>query len=183
MKTIEAPLTRSWAAASPVRLRRGYPIPLPGIIAPIPGGRAMVRRKTARLLPGSLKGTDEIAGFQFLREQDHLLAWAAELLDVLVHDTADLALQRRVFLALAVRRKRDRANDGLVLVVAQIFCDGLLVERPRRLDGLLDQLTAGVAERRKIVDQRLNLGFRGPLRIGLEERLGPVVIHALFREP
>ena len=63
------------------------------------------------------------------------------------------------------------------------FAMRLLVERPRRLDGLLDELTAGVAERRKIVAQRIDLGFHGPFRVGLEERLGPVVIHARFREP
>src|SRR5947209_7973267 len=119
----------------------------------------MVRKKPRGLRSGSLKGTDEIARLEFLRKENHLLARAAELLDVLVHDTAELRLQRRGFLALAVRRKRNRANDGLVLVVAQIFCHGLLVERPRRLDGLLDELTAGVAEWRKIVAERIDLGF------------------------
>src|SRR5258708_31499422 len=143
----------------------------------------MVRKKPRGLRSGSLKGTDEIARLEFLRKENHLLARAAELLDVLVHDTAELRLQRRSFLALAVRRKRNRANDGLVLVVAQIFCHGLLVERPRRLDGLLDELTAGVAEWRKIVAQRIDLGFHGPFRVGFEERLCPLVIHALFREP
>src|ERR1700733_9935009 len=108
-----------------------------------------------RLLPGGLKRSDEIAGFQFLREQDHLLARAAELLDVLVHNAAELGLQHRVFLALAVGPKAHRADDGLHLMLMQIFCDGLLVERSNRLDRGLDKLTAGVTERREIVAERI----------------------------
>src|SRR6185295_933874 len=107
-------------------------------------------RRKRLLLPRGLERTDEIAGFQFLREQDHLLARLAELLDVLVHNAAELGLQHRVFLALAVGSKAHRADDGLHLMLMQIFRDRLLVERADRLARRLDKLTAGVAERRQI---------------------------------
>src|SRR6266700_4461254 len=102
-----------------------------------------LRIRDTRSHPGGFEGTDELARFELVREQDHLFARAAELRDVLVRDAAELRHQRGGFLALAVGRKRDRADDGLDLVLAQIFCDRLLVERPRRLDGLLDELTGG----------------------------------------
>src|SRR5438132_12908859 len=94
------------------------------------------------LLPGGLKRTDELAGLQFLRKQDHLFARVAELLDVLVHDAAELRHQRRSFLPLAVRRKRDRADDGFELVAVEISSNRLLVKRPRSLDSLPDKSTA-----------------------------------------
>src|SRR5438128_563308 len=100
-----------------------HSIPRPGSIVLIPG-----RHAWSELLPCGLKRADELAGFQTLREQDHLFARAAELLDVLVDDAAVLSLQHRGFLALAIRRKRDRTNDGLVRVLAQIFCEAFLIE-------------------------------------------------------
>src|SRR4051794_9102203 len=154
----------------------GYPDPARDTSL-IPGSRYVV------LLPGSLKGTDQIAGFQFLREQDHLLAGLAELLDVLVHDAAELGLQHRVFLALAVGPKAHRADDGLHLMLMKIFCDRLLVERAHRLDRRLDELAAGVAERREIIAERIDLGLNRALGIFVEELLGPFKIHFRFREP
>src|SRR5215468_8138067 len=143
-----------------------------------PGSLAMVR-----LLSRRLKRSDKLAGFQIIREQDHLLARAAELLDVLVHDAAELRLQHRGLLALAIRRKRDRTDDSLVRILAQIFCHRLLVERTHGLDGLFGELAAGIAKRRQIVAERIDLRLDGPLAVLLEELLGPLEIHALFREP
>src|SRR3954463_7989482 len=101
-----------------------------------------------RLLPRGLERSDQFAGFQLLREQDHLLAGLTELLDVLVDHAAELGLQHRIFLALAVRRERHRTDDGLHLMLVKIFCDRLLVERADRLDRGFDELAAGIAERR-----------------------------------
>src|ERR1700752_2141297 len=120
----------------------GYSIPRPGRLL-FPGGLA-----TVRLLPRRLEWSDKFARLQILGEQDPLPAGAAELLDVLVHDAAELGLQHRGLLALAIRRERDRTDDGLVRILAQIFCQRLLIERAHRLDGLFGELAAGIAERR-----------------------------------
>ncbi len=111
-------------AARAVRL---FHRPDRGAFAPIMASR-VIRRDAARLRPGGLKWRDEFAGLQSFGEQDHLFAWAAELLDILVLDAAELRHQRCGFLALTVRRERDRTNDGLVFVAVQIFCDSFLVE-------------------------------------------------------
>src|SRR5690242_15725238 len=64
------------------------------------------------LLPRCFKGRDELAGLQFRRKQDHLFAGLSELVHVLVDNTPELRLQGCGLLALAVRRERDRTNDG-----------------------------------------------------------------------
>src|SRR4051812_46385383 len=65
----------------------------------------------------------------------------------------------------------------------QVFRHRLLVERADRLDRGFDQLAAGIAERRKVVAERVDLGLDRALGIFFEELLGAVEIHALFREP
>src|SRR5260221_11962458 len=95
-------------------------------------------KKPCGLITSSLERTDERSGFQFIREQDHLLAGRPELFDVLVLDAPELRLQRRGFLALAIRRKRDRPDDGLVLVLPQVFRQRLLAARLVGVDGRLD---------------------------------------------
>src|SRR5207247_5083779 len=119
------------------------------------------RKKAASLVARSLEGTDEVSSLQFVREQDHLLAGGPELFDVLVLDATELRLQRRGFLALAIRRKRDRPDDGLVLVLAQIFGDALLVERLGRTNRRVDHLAHRIAERRQIIAERIDLGLDG----------------------
>ena len=87
------------------------------------------------------------------------------------------------FLPLAIRRKRDRPDDGLVLVLAQIFGDALLVERLGGVDRRLDHLAHRIAERRQIIAERIDLGLDGALGVVLEKLLGAVEIHARFRQP
>jgi hypothetical protein len=73
------------------------------MVRPTLASRTMVREEPRSLIPRSLKRRDEFARLPFRREQDHLFARLAELIHVLVDDAAELGLQRRGFLALAVR--------------------------------------------------------------------------------
>ena len=76
--------------------------------------RPSSRRKAVRLLlAGSLKGRDQIASLQIVREQNNLLTRLAELIDVLVLDAAELRFDSLAFLPLAIFGKGDRADDGL----------------------------------------------------------------------
>src|SRR6478672_8002310 len=143
----------------------------------------IIREDPRDLLSRGLKWADKIARLQSFRGQDYLLARFAELLDVLVHDAAELRHQRRSFLPLSVRRKRDRTYDCFHLIGVEILCDRLLIKRPHRLDGLLKKLAGGVTIGSKIVAQRIDLRFHGALRVSREEFFGPVEIHLRFGQP
>src|SRR6185437_2949441 len=159
-----------------------YLAELGGALPPIPSAGPCPEKKRDLLLR-RLERTDQIARFELGRGQDHLPARLAELIDVLVDDSTELGHQRAGFLPLAVIGKYDRADDGLDLVGMEIFGDALLVQRLRRVDGLLHDLTRSVAVRREIVAERIDLGgYRLP-GVFVEELLGAVEIHALFRQP
>src|SRR5262245_113120 len=76
--------------------------PVPPHPSPLPIGEREQFRASVRvspplvalrlrgLLPGSFEWSEQVAGLQFLGKQDHLLARAAELLDVLVLHAAEL---------------------------------------------------------------------------------------------
>ena len=70
-----------------------------------------------------------------------------------------------------------------MLVLPQVFCQRLLVERLGGVDRRLDHLALGIAERRQVIAERIDLRFHRTLGVGLEERLGAVEIHALLRQP
>src|SRR5579872_7405559 len=136
-----------------------------------------------QLLTRGLEWRDEVAGLHFLREQDDLFARLFELIHIVVDDALELRLQGCGFLALAIRRERDRTDNGRNLVAVQILGNRLLVERAGRLDRGFDELAGGVAERREIKAERVDLGRDGALRILVEEGLGALEIHPGLGQP
>src|SRR5579863_7293119 len=135
------------------------------------------------LLTRGLEWRDQVAGLHFLREQDDLFARLFELIQVVVDDALELGLQRCGFLALAIRRERDRTDNGRNLVAVQILGNRLLVERAGRLDRGFDQLARGVAEGCEIKAERIDLGRDGALRILVEKGLGALEIHRGLGQP
>src|SRR5437879_12501702 len=106
------------ANRSPLRLKALSAFPDPE--------KALWSKKACGLFSSSLERTDERSGFQFVGEQDHLLAGLSELFAVIVDDAPELRLQGCGFLALAIRPTRDRPDHSTMLCLPQLFRHRLL---------------------------------------------------------
>src|SRR5262245_19827606 len=120
-----------------------YPKKRRGVAAPL----AIVPETPTCRSPALSEPGRRPGGLELLRIQHDLLAGLAELLHVLVDDTAELRLHHARGRPFAVRGEPDRADDGLHLVLVEVVCEHLVVEALRRRDRLLEHLPDRVIER------------------------------------
>src|ERR1017187_9626308 len=101
-----------------------------------------------------------------------------ELIEVLVLHVSVLSHDNPVFRPIAVGPKLDRPDDRFNRVVVQPLRELRLVKRADRIDGLLDELAAGVEEWRQEVTEGIDSFALGDRPITLEEFLNAGEVHS-----
>src|SRR5450631_3118671 len=101
----------------------------------------------------------------------------AELIKVLVLHVPILSHDNPVFRPISVGSKLDRPDDRVDRVVVQPLSELRLVKRADRLDGLLDELAAGVEEWRQEVAEGVDSLALGDRPIALEEFVDAGKVH------
>src|SRR5262245_24706240 len=124
-----------------------------------------------RWLPRLLVGIDERAGRVGRRGDHHLGRHILELHGVVAPDVLELHLQHARLGPLAALAKFDVAEHGLERRLADVVGELGVIEAPRGLYGLLQDLHLRVGLRRHIIAERIHTGRRGPRLIALHQLL------------